>query len=267
MSKTGESSLTPGSIQISPRELTRSQGELARSSLENGGPVTERRRIVGKRTIISRAPLVLPDHVDSASVPESLNEAGLLEVLEPSEGDTKKRRVESFDESVDWCQKERSTTKWIDRVEKDDDGREFVRCRPAASSIKPRRDCPRDDLFAAMPLLEAKKALFAYVPRCARRDENRARTKKLMFIDVKKTHFITKFVDGERVALPDEFKKCRKYAKLKRCLYGRMTTQGGWCMTFSNVAEQLQRYSTIPRLTSVLLCVATTSLSQPRSPS
>ena len=52
-----------------------------------------RRRIVGKRTTISPAPLVLSDNVDSASVPESLNEAGLPEVLEPSEGDTKKRRV------------------------------------------------------------------------------------------------------------------------------------------------------------------------------
>ena len=31
--QTGESSLTPGSIQFSPRELTRSQGKLARSSL------------------------------------------------------------------------------------------------------------------------------------------------------------------------------------------------------------------------------------------
>ena len=96
--QTGESSLTPGSIQISPRDLTRSQGELARGSLENADPVIERRRIVGKRTIISPAPLVLSDNVDSASVPESLNEAGLPEVLEPSEGDTKKRRVESFHE-------------------------------------------------------------------------------------------------------------------------------------------------------------------------
>ena len=81
--QTGESSLTPGSIQISPRDLTRSQGELARSSLENADPVIARRRIVGKRTTISPAPLVLSDNVDSASVPESLNEAGLPEVLEP----------------------------------------------------------------------------------------------------------------------------------------------------------------------------------------
>ena len=97
----------PDSIQISPRDLTRNQGELARSSLENADTVIERRRIVGKRTIISPAPSVLSDNVDSASVPESLNEAGLPEVLEPSEGDTKKRRVESFDESVDWFQRER----------------------------------------------------------------------------------------------------------------------------------------------------------------
>ena len=111
-----ESSLTLGSIQISPRELTRSQGELARSSLENADPVTERRRVVGKRTIISPAPLVLPDNVDSASAPESLNKVGLSEVLEPSEGDTKKHRVESFDESVDWFQRERSSFAWMTNV-------------------------------------------------------------------------------------------------------------------------------------------------------
>ena len=63
----GESSLTPCSIQTAPRDLTRNQCELARSSLENADIVTERRRIVGKRTIISPAPLALSDNVDSAS--------------------------------------------------------------------------------------------------------------------------------------------------------------------------------------------------------
>ena len=90
--------------------MARSQGELARSSLENADTLT------GKRTIISPAPLALPDNVDSASVPESLDEAGLPEVLEPSEGDTKKRRVESFDESVDWFQRERSSFAWVTNV-------------------------------------------------------------------------------------------------------------------------------------------------------
>ena len=94
-------------MQISPRDLTRSQGELVRSSLENAYPTTVRRRIVGKRTIILPVPLALSDNVDSGSVPDSLPEAGMPEALEPSEGDTQKRRVESFDESVDWFQRER----------------------------------------------------------------------------------------------------------------------------------------------------------------
>ena len=82
-----------------------SQGELARSSLENADTVTERRRT-----------LALPDNVDSASVPESLSEAGLSEDHEPSEGDTKKRQMESFDDSVDWSQRERSSIAWMTNV-------------------------------------------------------------------------------------------------------------------------------------------------------
>ena len=41
-------------------------------------------------------------------MPDSLPEAGMPDALEPSKGDTKKRRVESFDESVDWFHRERS---------------------------------------------------------------------------------------------------------------------------------------------------------------
>ena len=51
----------------------------------------------------------------------------------------------------------------IHRVRNDDDGCEFVRCRLVARDFKPRREGPRDDLFAAMPPLEAKKALFPCV--------------------------------------------------------------------------------------------------------
>ena len=108
-----ESSEAPGSMQISPRDLTRSQGELVRSSLENTTPTTVRRRIVGKRTVISPEPLALSDNVDSRSVPDSFPEAGMPEALEPSESFTKKRRVESFDESVDWFQREMSSIAWL----------------------------------------------------------------------------------------------------------------------------------------------------------
>ena len=108
-----ESFVAPGSMQISPRDLTRSQGELVRSSLENPNSTTVRRRIVGKRTVITPEPLALSDNVDSRSVPVSSPESGMPEALEPSESDTKKRRVESFDESVDWFQREGSSIAWL----------------------------------------------------------------------------------------------------------------------------------------------------------
>ena len=46
-------------------------------------------------------------------MPNSLPEAGMPEALELSAGDTKKRRVESFDESVDWFQRERPSIAWL----------------------------------------------------------------------------------------------------------------------------------------------------------
>ena len=67
--------MAPGSMQTSPRDLTRSQGELVRSSLENADPATVRRRIVGKRTIIPPVPSASSADVDSVSVPDSLPEA------------------------------------------------------------------------------------------------------------------------------------------------------------------------------------------------
>ena len=108
-----ESSVAPGSMQTSPRDLTRNQGELVRSSLENADPATVRRRIVGKRTIIPPVPSASSADVDSVCVPDSLPEAGMPKALEPSASDTKKRRVESFDESVDWFQRERSSIAWL----------------------------------------------------------------------------------------------------------------------------------------------------------
>ena len=108
-----ESSVAPGSIQVSTRDLTRHQGELVRSSSENADPTTVRRRFVGKRNIIPPVPWALSDSVDSGSVPDSLPEAGMPEALEPSEGDTKKRRVESFDEWVDWLQRVKSSIAWL----------------------------------------------------------------------------------------------------------------------------------------------------------
>ena len=102
-----ESSVVPGSMQISPRELTRSQGELVRSSFGKPHPDNCETPNCWKTDIIFPVPLALSDNVDSRSVPDTSPEVGMPEALEPSESVTKKRRVESFDESVDWFQRER----------------------------------------------------------------------------------------------------------------------------------------------------------------
>ena len=108
-----ESFVAPGSLQISPRDLTCCQGELVRSSLENPNPTTVKRRIVGKRRVTPPESLALSDNVDSGSVPDGFPKAVMPEALEPSGNDTKKRRVESFDESVDWFQREKSSIAWL----------------------------------------------------------------------------------------------------------------------------------------------------------
>ena len=109
---------------------------------------------------------------------------------------------------VESRQKALTRTKWIDRVKKHDDGFEFVTCRLVARDFKPRREGPRDDLFAAMPPPEAKKALFTYVAgvREKRREQGQDEV-KLMFIDVKTAFLNAKLDEEEWVDLPDEFKK------------------------------------------------------------
>ena len=63
-----------------------------------------------------------------------------------------------------------------------------------ARGFKLRREGPRDDLFAAMPSLEAKKTLFAYVQGvCEKRREHGQDEVKLMFIGVKNAHFNSKY--------------------------------------------------------------------------
>ena len=67
-----------------------------------------------------------------------------------------------------------------------------------ARDFKPKRDGPRDDLFAAMPPLEANKALFAF--RAGVREKRRAQGHdevKLMFVDVKKAHLKAKCEEEE----------------------------------------------------------------------
>ena len=80
---------------------------------------------------------------------------------------------------------------------------------------------PVTTLFAAMPPLEAKKALFAFVAgvREKRRTQGHEEV-KLMFVDVKKAHLNAKCEEEEWVAVPNEFKKFGRYPKLKRWFTG-----------------------------------------------
>ena len=112
-----------------------------------------------------------------------------------------------------------TTTKWIDRLKKDDNGKPFVRCWQVARDFEPRREGPRDDLFAAMPPLEAKKALFAFVAGV--REQRRAQGHeevKLMFIDVMKALLNAKCDEEEWVAL-DVFRQERAAPTMfRRCV-------------------------------------------------
>ena len=85
--------------------------------------------------------------------------------------------------------KEPTTTKWVEGNKVDDDGEKIVRCRLVGRDFKPRFEETRDDLFAAMPPLEAKKVVFRMIAgvRGRRRSKGDAEV-KLMFVDVRKAH-------------------------------------------------------------------------------
>ena len=98
-----------------------------------------------------------------------------------------------------------------------------------ARDVKPGREGPRDDVFAAMSPLEAKKALCAYVAevRDKRREQGQDEV-KLTFVDVKEAHPDAKCDEEEWVELPDELIKFGKYAQLKRSLCGVRKAASGW---------------------------------------
>ena len=135
----------------------------------------------------------------------------------------------SWEDATSRTSKMPTTTKWVDRAKKNDTGKTFVRCRLVARDFKPKREGPRDDLFAAMPPLEAKKAVFAFVAGV--REKRRAQGHdevKLMFVDVKKAHLNAKCDEEEWVELPNEFMKFGRYAKLKRWLFRMRKAASGW---------------------------------------
>ena len=113
------------------------------------------------------------------------------------------------------------SVRWVD-VQKGEE----VRCRLVARDFKPKWEDDRADLFASMPPLEAKKALFSK----AASQVGLSRKKKLLFIDAKKAHLNGKVDEGTNayIQLPDEVGKPGKVGKLNFWLYGMRPAARGW---------------------------------------
>ena len=75
-----------------------------------------------------------------------------------------------------------------------------MRCRLVARDFKPKGEKDREDLFAAMPPLEAKKLLFRKAATSRQRRKNgKIERQKMMFIDVKKAHLYGKCGEDDKV--------------------------------------------------------------------
>ena len=101
--------------------------------------------------------------------------------------------------------KKPTTMKWVEGWKADDAGGRFVRCRLVGRDFKPRSEESREDLFAAMPPLEAKKLMFRMTAglRGWMRKQGKPEM-KLMFIDVRKAHLSAICEEEAWVELPEE---------------------------------------------------------------
>ena len=128
------------------------------------------------------------------------------------------------------------STKWVD-IDKGAIGSPDVRCRLVARDFKPRGERDREDLFAAMPPLEAKKLLFQKaVNENAKSRAEGGEGVKLMLIDIKKAHlngFLTKD-ECAFVMLPNS--KC---VRLRRWLYGMRPAASTWEKDYSEKLSAL----------------------------
>ena len=123
------------------------------------------------------------------------------------------------------------STRWVD-VMKSDGGQKVVRSRWVARDFKPRGEKDREDLFAGMPPLEAKKLLFRAATMQKSREDGARMT--LLLIDVKKAHLngICDKLDVF-VELLAEARAPRKCGRLKRWLYGMRPAARAWEVDYS----------------------------------
>ena len=91
-------------------------------------------------------------------------------------------------------------TRWVDIWKETEE-----RSRWVAQDYKIKGDDGRADLFAGMPPLEAKKALFRIgAPRIKGYGSRRGKKMKIMFVDIRKAHLNAKCNEDIYVKLPLE---------------------------------------------------------------
>jgi hypothetical protein len=117
-------------------------------------------------------------------------------------------------------------TRWVDILKG-----ELTRSRWVAQDFKKKGDNDREDLFAAMPPLEAKKALFRMgALKMTGKLTRQNRKMKMMFVDVRKAHLNAACGrDDMYVTLPEEAKAGPGMCgRLLRWLYGMRGAAQGW---------------------------------------
>ena len=122
--------------------------------------------------------------------------------------------------------------RWVDV----DKGFGVVRGRLVAKDFKPKSSVgDRDDLFAAMPPLEAVKLLVAQ----GAAEASGSAPRKLMFIDISKAHLYGKMETDEYVQLPAERAVPGKCAKLVYTLYGMRMAASNWEREYTKTLVEL----------------------------
>jgi hypothetical protein len=191
--------------------------------------------------------LMTNDEPDEATEVEELPELGedglnlkLVEAARQEEMDFVKSIpvYEEVDTDECWRRTGRPpvSTKWVDTSKAGG-----VRSRWVARDFKKKGEKDREDLFASMPPLEAKKAVFRMAATKMKKPAVRGRGRmKLLFIDVRKAH-LNGVCDKEvYVELPEEAGAPEgKCGKLKRWLYGMRPAAQAWEKDYSDRLQEV----------------------------
>ena len=132
------------------------------------------------------------------------------------------------------------STKWVE-VDKGTAEKPDVRCRLVARDFRVKGEGHRDDFFAAMPPLEAKKLLFKMAAATWKGRSEGKEPDKIMLIDVKKVH-LNGVVGADVwacIELPEEDYEEGKCGRLRSCLYGMHPAAKAWEDDYAEKLESI----------------------------